>query len=310
MNIDSNMMVMIALTVISAATPLVYAAIGELVVEKSGVLNLGVEGMMLAGAVSGFAIAHVSGSAFLGVLAGVFAGMVLALIFAFLTLDLRSSQVATGLALTIFGIGLSALLGQPLIGIAYEGLPTFAVPVLSDLPIVGPLLFAHNLLVYGSVLLVLAVSLFLKHTRAGLVLRAVGDSPESAHALGYPVIRVRYLATLFGGACAGLSGCYLSMAYAPMWVESMSAGRGWIALALVVFATWQPGRLLFGAYLFGGITILQLHAQAIGINVPSQLMSMLPYIATIVVLVMISRDRGRIRKNAPASIGQAFHPTK
>ena len=310
MSFDSNMMVMIGLTVISAATPLVFAAIGELVAEKSGVLNLGVEGMMLAGAVSGFAVAHVSGSAFLGVLAGVSAGVLMALVFAFLTLSLRASQVATGLALTIFGVGLSALLGQPLIGIAYEGLPSFAIPVLANLPIVGPLLFQHNILVYGSIALVLAVSLFLRYTRAGLILRAVGDSPESAHALGYPVIRVRYLATLFGGACAGLSGCYLSMAYAPMWVESMSAGRGWIALALVVFATWQPGRLLFGAYLFGGITILQLHAQAIGINVPSQLMSMLPYIATIVVLVLISRDRGRIRKNAPASIGQAFHPTK
>lgn len=310
MSIDSNMMVMIGLTVISAATPLVFAAIGELVAEKSGVLNLGVEGMMLAGAVSGFAVAHLSGSALLGVLAGVCAGVLMALIFAFLTLSLRASQVATGLALTIFGVGLSALLGQPLIGIAYDGLPNFSIPYLADLPIVGPLLFEHNLLVYGSITLVVAVSVFLKHTRAGLVLRAVGDSPESAHALGYRVITVRYLATLFGGACAGLSGCYLSMAYAPMWVESMSAGRGWIALALVVFATWQPGRLLFGAYLFGGITILQLHAQAIGINVPSQLMSMLPYIATIVVLVLISRDRGRIRKNAPASIGQAFHPTK
>jgi len=310
MSVDSNMMVMVALTVISAATPLVYAAIGELVVEKSGVLNLGVEGMMLAGAVSGFAIANISGSAVLGVLAGVLAGMCMALIFAFLTLNLRSSQVATGLALTIFGVGLSALLGQPLIGIAYKGLPNFAVPFLSDIPILGPLLFNHNLLVYGSILLVLLVSLFLRRTRAGLIVRSVGDSPDAAHALGYPVLLVRYLCTLFGGACAGLAGCYLSMAYAPMWVENMSAGRGWIALALVVFATWQPGRLLFGAYLFGGITILQLHAQAFGINVPSQLMSMLPYMATIVVLVLISRDRGRIRRNAPASIGQAFHPTK
>jgi len=310
MSLDANMTVMIALTIISAATPLVYAAIGELMVEKSGVLNLGVEGMMLAGAVSGFAVAHISGSALLGVTAGVIAGMLMALIFAFLTLSLRASQVATGLALTIFGIGLSALLGQPLIGIAYEGIPTYSLPYLSDIPVLGPLLFQHNLLVYGSFLLVLAVSYFLKYTRAGLIVRAVGDSPDAAHALGYPVLMVRYLATLFGGACAGLAGCYLSMAYAPMWVESMSAGRGWIALALVVFATWQPSRLLFGAYLFGGITILQLHAQAIGINVPSQLMSMLPYIATIIVLVLISRDRGRIRKNAPASIGQTFHPTK
>lgn len=307
---DSTLGVMIALTIISAATPLVYAAIGELVVERSGVLNLGVEGMMLAGAVSGFAVANGSGSAALGILAGMFAGMALALIFAFLTQHLRSSQVATGLALTIFGVGLTALLGQPLVGIAYEGLPDHPVPVLSDIPILGPLLFQHNLLVYGSIILVVVVSLFLKRTRWGLIVRAVGDSPDAAHALGYPVILVRYLTILFGGATAGLAGCFLSMAYAPMWSENMSAGRGWIALALVVFATWQPGRLLFGAYLFGGITILQLHVQALGINIPSQLMSMLPYVATIIVLVVISRDKSRIRKNAPASIGKAFHPTR
>lgn len=307
---ENSMWVLIGLTVITSATPLVYAAIGELVVEKSGVLNLGVEGMMLAGAVSGFAIASSTGSALLGVLAGIGAGMLLSLVFAFLTLNLRSSQVATGLALTIFGVGLSALLGQPLVGVAYEGIPKFAIPLLSDIPVLGPLLFQHDLLVYGSILLVLGVSLFLRFTRSGLIVRAVGDSPEAAHALGYRVIFVRYLATLFGGGCAGLAGCYLSMAYAPMWAENMSAGRGWIALALVVFATWQPSRLLFGAYLFGGISILQLHVQAIGFNVPSQLMSMLPYIATIIVLVLISRDRSRIRKNAPASIGVAFHPTK
>jgi len=310
MNLDATTFVMIALTVVSAATPLVYAAIGELVVEKAGVLNLGVEGMMLAGAVTGFATAHVSGSAFMGVLAGALAGMLLALVFAFLTLHLRASQVATGLALTIFGIGLSALVGQPLIGIAYEGMPSYKVPYLADLPIVGALLFEHNLLVYGSFLLVAGVAFFLRYTQAGLIVRAVGDSPDAAHALGYSVIGVRYLATLFGGACAGIAGCYLSMAYAPMWVENMSAGRGWIALALVEFATWRPFPVLFGAYLFGGITILQLHAQAIGINVPSQLMSMLPYIATIVVLVLISSDKGRIRRNAPASIGKAFHPTR
>jgi simple sugar transport system permease protein len=297
------------LTIITAATPLVFAAIGELVVEKSGVLNLGVEGMMLVGAVCGFTAVHATGSATLGVLAGMVAGMVMALIFAFLTLHLQSSQVATGLALTIFGIGASALIGQPLIGIAYEGIPKIAVPILSDIPVLGRVLFNHDILVYGSILLVVAVSWFLSRTRAGLVLRAVGDSHDAAHALGYPVIRVRYLATLFGGACAGLAGAYLSMAYAPMWVENMSAGRGWIALALVVFASWQPSRLLFGAYLFGGISILQLHGQASGINIPSQLMSMLPYLATIIVLVLISRDHGRIRRNAPASIGKAFHPT-
>ena len=297
------------LTIITAATPLVYAALGELVVERSGVLNLGVEGMMLAGAVCSFATAHYTGSASLGVVAGLLAGMLMALMFAFLTLSLQSSQVATGLALTIFGIGLSALIGQSLVGIAYEGLPTLRIPLLGDIPVVGRLLFNHDILVYGSIVLVAAVAWFLNKTRAGLILRSVGDSHDAAHALGLKVIRVRYLATLFGGACAGLGGAYLSMVYTPMWVENMSAGRGWIALALVVFAVWQPGRLLLGAYLFGGISILQLHAQALGINVPSQLMSMLPYITTVLVLVLISRDRGRIRRNAPASIGQAFHPT-
>lgn len=297
------------LTIVTAATPLVYAAIGELVAERSGVLNLGVEGMMLVGAVCSFAVAHQTGSASLAVLSGMLAGTLLSLLFGFLTLTLQSSQVATGLALTLFGIGLSALIGQPLVGIAFTGLPTLNLPLLSDLPVLGPLLFQHDALVYGSFLLVLLVSWFLRRTRAGLILRSVGDSHDAAHALGIRVIRVRYLATAFGGACAGLGGCYLSLVYTPMWVENMSAGRGWIALALVVFAVWQPGRLLLGAYLFGGISILQLHGQALGINVPSQLMSMLPYLTTILVLVLISRDGGRIRRNAPASIGQSFHPT-
>ncbi len=296
------------LTIITAATPLVYAAIGELVTERAGVLNLGVEGMMLAGAVSGFAVAHLSGSATLGLLAGMAAGMSLASLFALLTLTLQASQVATGLALTLFGIGLSALLGQSLIGVSYPGLANLPIPGLSELPWVGPLLFDHDILVYGSFVLVAAVAWFLNKTRAGLIVRAVGDSHDAAHALGYRVIRVRYLACVFGGACSGLGGAYLSMEYAPMWVENMTAGRGWIALALVVFATWQPGRLLAGAYLFGGISILQLHGQALGFQVPSQLMSMLPYLTTILVLVLISRDKGRIRRNAPACIGQPFHP--
>jgi len=305
----NEILVLTVLTIVTAATPLVFASIGELVVERSGVLNLGVEGMMLVGAVCSFAAAHYTGSGLLGILAGLIAGMLMALVFAFLTLSLQSSQVATGLALTIFGIGVSALIGQPLVGIAFEGLPSLNVPVLSDLPVVGRLLFSHDILVYVSFALVAGVAWFLNKTRAGLVLRSVGDSHHAAHALGLKVIRVRYLATLFGGGCAGVAGSYLSLVYTPMWVENMSAGRGWIALALVVFAVWQPGRLLLGAYLFGGISILQLHAQALGINVPSQLMSMLPYLTTILVLVLISRDRGRIRRNAPASIGQAFHPT-
>ncbi len=298
-----------ALTIITAATPLVYAAIGELVVERSGVLNLGIEGMMLVGAVCSFAAAHYSGAASLGIVAGIMAGMLMAALFAFLTLKLQSSQVATGLALTIFGIGVSALIGQSFVGIAYSGLQPLPIPVLSEIPVLGRLLFNHDVLVYGSFVLVALVSWFLKRTHAGLILRSVGDSHNAAHALGIKVIRVRFMATLFGGACAGLAGAYLSMVYTPMWVENMSAGRGWIALALVVFAVWQPGRLLLGAYLFGAISILQLHGQALGINVPSQLMSMLPYLVTILVLVLISRDRGRIRRNAPASIGQAFHPT-
>jgi len=305
----SDILILTILTIITAATPLVYAAIGELVVERSGVLNLGVEGMMLTGAVCSFATAHYTGSGMAGIVAGMFAGMFMSLLFAFLTLSLQSSQVATGLALTIFGVGLSALIGQPLVGIAFDGLPSLNVPVLSGLPVLGQLLFSHDILVYGSFVLVASVGWFLNKSRAGLILRSVGDSHDAAHALGLRVIRVRYCATLFGGACAGVGGAYLSLVYTPMWVENMSAGRGWIALALVVFAVWQPGRLLLGAYLFGGISILQLHAQALGINVPSQLMSMLPYLTTILVLVLISRDRGRIRRNAPASIGQAFHPT-
>jgi len=297
------------LTIITAATPLVFAAIGELVTERSGVLNLGVEGMMLTGAVCSFWTVNTTGNPILGIAAGIVAGMLMALLFAFLTLSLKSSQVATGLALTIFGIGVSALIGQSLVGVAYVGLPEFKIPLLADIPVIGKLLFQHDLLVYGSFLIIPATAFFLAKTKSGLILRAVGDSHDAAHALGYSVLGVRYLATLFGGACAGLAGSYLSMVYAPMWVENMSAGRGWIALALVVFASWQPLRVFFGAYLFGGITILQLHGQALGFSVPSQLMSMLPYIATIVVLVLISRDKSRIRRNAPASIGKAFHPT-
>ena len=301
-------LILTILTVVTAATPLVYAAIGELVVERSGVLNLGVEGMMLVGAVCSFAAAHYTGHAAAGILAGIVAGMLMAGLFAMLTLTLKSSQVATGLALTIFGVGVSALIGQPLVGIAYDGIQPLHLPVLSELPVAGRLLFSHDILVYASFALVGAVSFFLAKTRAGLVLRSVGDSHHAAHALGIKVIRIRYMAVLFGGGCAGLGGAYLSMVYTPMWAENMSAGRGWIALALVVFAIWQPGRLLLGAYLFGGVTILQLHGQALGINVPSQWMSMLPYLITILVLVLISRDQGRIRRNAPASIGQVFHP--
>lgn len=296
------------LTIITAATPLLFAALGEMVTEKSGVLNLGVEGMMLMGAIAGFITATQTDSVLLAITMSAFAGAALASIFALLVLVFQARQVPTGLALTIFGIGLSALLGQKMIGVAYAGLPKLAIPGLASIPVLGELLFNHDFLVYLSVLMVFAVYWFINHTRAGLVLRAVGDSHDAAHALGYRVNRIRAMAILFGGAMAGLGGAYVSLAYTPLWVEGMTAGRGWIALALVVFASWHTGRVMLGAYLFGGITILQLHAQALGINVPSQVMSMLPYLATIVVLVLISRDRTRTKLNAPASLGRPFHP--
>ncbi|MBT4043837.1 MAG: ABC transporter permease [Rhodospirillaceae bacterium] len=298
----------VLVTVIGAATPLVFAAIGELVAEKSGVLNLGVEGMMLIGAVAAFAVALTSGSAILGILAGAGAGAILAFVFALLTLTLLANQVAAGLALTIFGIGVSALIGRGFVGIPLQRLPQLDLPGLSDLPVIGTLLFGHDFLVYLSILLIPATIWFLDRSRAGLILRSIGENHAAAHALGHPVIVVRYLAVMFGGAMAGLGGAYLSLAYTPMWAENMTAGRGWIALALVVFATWRPGRLLVGAYLFGGITVAQLHVQGFGFDIPSQFLSMLPYVATIAVLVAISADGTRARLNAPGSLGRIFHP--
>ncbi|MEE3044233.1 MAG: ABC transporter permease [Pseudomonadota bacterium] len=298
------------LTVITASTPLLLAASGELVTEKSGVLNLGVEGMMLVGAIAGFAVTASSGSAILGILAAVVAGVLMSLIFAFLTLSLMANQVATGLALTIFGIGFSALVGSKFVGFAIDPLPALSIPGISAIPVIGPILFGQDFLVYLSIAVVIGVGWFLAKSRAGLVLKAVGDSHHSAHAIGYSVIKIRYLATMFGGAMAGLGGAYLSLSYTPMWAENMTAGRGWIALALVVFATWRPGRLLAGAYMFGLISVMQLHAQGAGIHVPSQFMSMLPYLATVIVLVIISSDRAKIKLNAPACIGQAFRPAQ
>jgi general nucleoside transport system permease protein len=307
---DLEWIVPVIMTVITASTPLVFAAAGELVTEKAGVLNLGVEGMMLVGAVSAFAMASSTGSGTLGILAGAAAGAAMALIFGWLTLSLLANQVATGLALTIFGVGFSALIGSAFVGFAIDPLPRLSLPVLSDLPIIGPLVFGQDFLVYLSFASVFGIAWFLKHTHSGMVLRAVGESHDSAHAIGYNVIGIRYLATMFGGAMSGLGGAFLSLSYTPMWAENMTSGRGWIALALVVFATWRPGRLMLGAYMFGGITILQLNAQGLGIDVPSQLMSMLPYLATIVVLVLISRDQTKIRLNAPACMGQPFRPAQ
>jgi len=298
---------LVALT-LAGGTPLVFAALGELVTEKSGVLNLGVEGMMLVGAVVSFIVAAATHQPWLGALAGTAAGAATAAIFGVLTLSLMANQVATGLALSLFGVGLSAFIGHPYVSAMIAGIKPLSIPVLSDLPVLGKLLFAHSPLVYLSLLLCALVQWFLYRTRAGLVLRAVGESATSAHALGYPVIAIRYLAVLFGGACAGLGGAYMAVAYTPLWSEGMTAGRGWIALALVVFATWKPARVLVGAYLFGGVTLVQFQAQAMGVAVPSQFLSMLPYLATIVVLALISRDAAAIRLNAPACLGKPFHP--
>ncbi|QCI65114.1 ABC transporter permease [Phreatobacter stygius] len=299
----------ILLTVVTAATPLFIAALGELVAERSGVLNLGVEGMMIIGAATGFAAAILSGSTLVGCLAAIAAGMVMAGLFAALALGLATNQVATGLALTILGLGLSGLIGADFIGARRDPMAKIALPWLSDLPVVGKLLFQQDPVVYLSVALGAAVWWFLYRSRAGLVLRAVGESHGSAHALGYSVLKIRFLAVLFGGACAGLAGAYLSLAYTPFWSPGMTAGRGWIALAIVVFASWRPGRAMIGAYLFGGVTILQLHAQARGLGIPSQLMSALPYLATILVLVLISRA-GRVASQAPAALGTPFVPDR
>ena len=302
-----QLVTLIALT-LAAGTPLVLAGAGELVTERAGVLNLGVEGMMLVGAVVSFMVAATTHSPWLGVFAGMLAAGALSLLFALLTLTLMANQVAAGLALSLFGVGLSAFVGLDYVSVVIEGIKPLAIPGLSDLPAVGKLLFAHSPFVYLSVALVALVQWFLFRTRAGLTVRAIGESPDSAHAIGYPVIAIRYAAVVFGGACSGLAGAYLAVAYTPLWTEGMTAGRGWIALALVVFATWKPWRLLAGAYLFGAVTLAQFQAQAWGIAVPSQLLSMLPYLATIVVLTLISRDATTIRLNAPASLGKPFHP--
>ena len=294
-------------TAINAGTPLLLAALGLLINERSGVLNLGAEGMMLVAAVAGFMVGYQTQQPLLGFLAGAVAGMLMASLFSWLALVLATNQVATGLALSIFGTGLSAFMGQRFVGHAMPA-QAKAVPGLANLPFVGPAFFQHHWMVYFSLLLCFAIMWFLFRTRAGLTLRAIGESPESAHALGYPVRTIRFGALLFGGACCGLAGAYLSLVYTPMWVENLVAGRGWIALALTTFATWRPGRVLVGAWLFGGVTILQFYLQGIGVSVPSQFLSMLPYAATIVVLALISRNPAWIRLNRPASLGKPFRP--
>ncbi len=301
----------ILLTIATAATPLLIAALGELVVERSGVLNLGVEGMMVMGAVCGFAAAATTGSPWIGMLAGILAGAVFSLLFGFLTLSVATNQVATGLSLDhsrprAFGHDRRKFRGS---GRASR-LPNLHIPGLSDIPLIGRLIFGQDPIFYISIALTFGVMWFLFRTRTGLTLRSIGDNHGSAHALGIAVIRYRYLAVMFGGACAGLAGAHLSLVYTPQWVENMTAGRGWIALALVVFASWRPLRVLAGAYLFGAVTIGQLHAQALGFGIPSQLLSSLPYLATIIVLVLISRNRRLTMMNTPASLGRAFVPDR
>ena len=299
--------VLLIASLMVASTPILLAALGEMVVEKAGVLNLGVEGMMITGAVVGFIAAVSTGSAWAGFAAALLGGAALALVFGVLTQVLLSNQVATGLALTLFGLGLASLLGQGWVGIKGPGLARLDFGPLSDLPVLGRVVFGHDPIVYLSLGLVAAVWAFLRYTRAGLVLRAVGESAEAAHSLGYPVRLVRLAAIAFGGACAGLGGAYLSLVRVPQWTDGLTAGAGWIALAIVVFASWRAERVLVGAYLFGGITVLQLNLQAAGARIPVELLSASPYLVTILVLVLISRRRAGGGGDAPADLAKPFH---
>ncbi|MFM6993385.1 MAG: ABC transporter permease [Rhodoferax sp.] len=293
---------------LNAGTVLALASLGLLINEKAGIVNLGAEGMMLCAAIAGFATVVHTGSDSLGFAAGMAAGAFMAAVFGVLVIWLNTNQYATGLALSLFGAGFSAFAGVSYVQEKMPERPNFAVPGLSDIPFVGPALFRHHPLVYVTVLLAGALVWWLYRTRAGLVLRSVGERPESAHSLGYPVRLIRLASVVAGGTLCGLAGAYISIIYTPLWVEGMVAGKGWIALALTTFATWRPGRVLLGAYLFGGVTMLQFHLQGIGVDVPSQFLSMLPYVATIVVLALISRNPAWIRINMPASIGKPFYP--
>ena len=293
---------------LSAGTVLAIAALGLLINEKAGIVNLGAEGMMLCAAIAGYATVVHTGSDVLGFLAGMGAGAVLALFFGALVIGLNTNQYATGLALSLFGAGFSAFVGTGYVQASLPERISYEVPYLADLPMVGVALFRQHPMVYLVIAFTLALIWFLERSRAGLVLRAVGESPQSAHALGYPVRRIRLAAVVCGGALCGLAGAYISVIYTPLWVEGMIAGKGWIALALTTFATWRPARILLGAYLFGGVTMLQFHLQATGLEVPSQFLSMLPYVATIVVLALISRNPQWIRVTMPASLGKPFYP--
>ncbi len=299
--------VLLIASLMVASTPILLAAIGELVVERSGVLNLGVEGMMIVGAVSGFIVTVETQSPALGFVAGALGATLLSLVFGVLTLVFLSNQVATGLGLTLFGLGISALMGQEYAQLRTPTSPRWEFFGLNELPVIGPILFNQHPVVYLSLLLVVGVWWFLKTTRSGMILRAVGENHDAAHSLGYSVLGTRFAAIAFGGACAGLGGAFLSLVIVPQWTDGMTAGRGWIALAIVVFASWRAWRVLLGAYLFGGISVLQLNLQAAGFAIPVELLSMSPYLITILVLVIISSGRGRTGGQAPASLGRSFH---
>ncbi len=310
MTFDLNFFGMLIGAIMASSVPLILAASGELITERSGVLNLGVEGMMIVGAISGFALMVLTDNLFLAVIGSMLSGLIISSIFGFLTQTLFTNHVASGLALTIFGIGISAMIGKNFVGIPGKDFPLLLVNLRESIPFVGPILFGHSIILYVAFALPFATNYFLKRTKLGLIVRAVGDSPVSASNQGINVTLVRYSCILYGGAMCGLAGAYLSLIYTPQWIENMTAGRGWIALALVVFATWSPLKVLVGAIIFGGVTIMQLHLQAIGLTIPVQLLSALPYIMTIIVLVVISRDSRKIKLNTPTSLGQIFYKEK
>ena len=310
MTFDLNFFGMLIGAIMASSVPLILAASGELITERSGVLNLGVEGMMIVGAISGFALMVITDNLFLAVIGSMLSGLIISSIFGFLTQTLFTNHVASGLALTIFGIGISAMIGKNFVGIPGKDFPLLLVNLRESIPFVGPILFGHSIILYVAFALPFATNYFLKKTKLGLIVRAVGDSPVSASNQGINVTLVRYSCILYGGAMCGLAGAYLSLIYTPQWIENMTAGRGWIALALVVFATWSPLKVLAGAIIFGGVTIMQLHLQAIGLRIPVQLLSALPYIMTIIVLVVISRDSRKIKLNTPTSLGQIFYKEK
>ena len=309
MNIDLNFVGIIAAAIMASSVPLILASTGELIVERSGVLNLGVEGMIIMGAVSGFALMISTDSIIVAIFGAMIAGIIISFIFGFLTQTLLTSHVPTGLALTIFGLGVSAMLGKRFVGLPGKEFPEL-FESLDKITFVGPILFGHSIIFYFAFTLPFIVNYFLKKTKTGLIVRAVGDSHYVAADQGINVVLVRYLCIMFGGAMCGLAGAYLSLVYTTQWVENMSGGRGWIALALVVFATWNPMKVMVGALLFGSISILQLHMQAVGVRIPVQFLSALPYLLTIIVLVVISRDNRKIKLNTPSSLGKSFHKEK